>query len=54
MAVRLVVNEIISILEHIVDIGVKMPPFLLPLAKNMKRAAEEKADVAAKEDGDGE
>ena len=36
MAVRLVVNEIISILEHIVDIGVKMPPFLLPLAKNMK------------------
>ena len=54
VAVRLVVNEIISILEHIVDIGVKMPPFLLPLAKNMKRAAEEKADVAAKEDGDGE
>ncbi len=54
MAVRLVVNEIISILEHIVDIGVKMPPFLLPLAKNMKRAAEEKAGVAAKEDGDGE
>ena len=44
MAVRLVVNEIISILEHIVDIGVKI----------MKRAAEEKADVAAKEDGDGE
>ena len=54
MAVRLVVNEIISILEHIVDIGVKMPPFLLPLVKNKNRAVEEKADVAAKEDGDGE
>ena len=54
VAVWLVVNEIISILENIVDIGVKMPPFLLPLIKNIRRVVEEKADVAAKEDGDGE
>lgn len=43
VAVWLIVNEIISILENIVDIGVEMPPFLLPLVKNIKNQVEEKA-----------
>ena len=45
VAVWLVVNEIISILENMIDIGVKLPPFLLPIAKYIKVQMEEKAAV---------
>ena len=37
----LVFNEIISILENMIDIGVEIPPFLMPLAKNIKTKVEE-------------
>ena len=40
VAVWLVVNEIISILENILDIGVQMPPFLLPVVKYIKKQVE--------------
>lgn len=43
VAVWLIVNEIISILENMVDIGVDMPPFLMPLVRNIKKQMEEKA-----------
>lgn len=43
VAVWLVVNEIISILENMIDIGVDMPPFLLPVVKYIKKQVEEKA-----------
>jgi len=43
VAVWLIANEIISILENMADIGVKIPPFLLPLVKNIKKQVEEKA-----------
>lgn len=46
VAVWLVVNEIISILENMIDIGVTMPPFLLPIVKYIKKQVEEKAQVA--------
>lgn len=53
VAVWLVVNEMISILENMIDIGVTMPPFLLPLAKYIKKQVEDKADLSvAKEDAD--
>ena len=45
VAVWLVVNEIISILENMLDIGVKMPPFLLPIVKYIKKQVEEKVSV---------
>lgn len=45
VAVWLVVNEIISILENMIDIGVEMPPFLIPLVKNIKRQVENKTEV---------
>ena len=48
VAVWLIVNEIISILENMTDIGVDMPPFLLPLVKNIKKQVEEKADMEGK------
>lgn len=44
VAVWLVVNEIISILENMLDIGVNIPPFLLPIVKYIKKQVEEKAD----------
>ena len=48
VAVWLIVNEIISILENMTDIGVDMPPFLLPLVKNIKHQVEEKAEMEEK------
>lgn len=58
VAVWLVVNELISILENIVDIGVKVPPFLLPVVKYIKKQAEikleQRADKADPAGGEGE
>ena len=51
VAVWLVVNEIISILENMLDIGVHMPPFLLPIVKYIRKQVEDKAKVAEKEEG---
>jgi phage-related holin len=53
VAVWLICNEIISILENISDIGVAMPPFLLKLAGNLKSQVESKTnDLLAKTDED--
>ena len=49
VAVWLICNEIISILENMVDIGVELPPFLAPLVKNIKKQVEDKATI---KDGD--
>ncbi len=40
VAVWLVLNELISIIENLKDIGVPIPKFLLPLVKNIKKKAE--------------
>lgn len=45
VAVWLVVNEMISILENLIDIGVNMPPFLMPVVKYIKKQVEEKAKL---------
>ena len=54
VAVWLVVNEIISILENMIDIGVKMPPFLLPIVKYIKKQVEDKATLDGAEDKEDE
>lgn len=54
VAVWLVVNEIISILENMIDIGVTLPPFLVPLAKYIKKQVEEKAQIYEGEEKDEE
>ena len=41
VAVWIVVNEVISILENIIDIGVALPPFLMPIVKRIKKEVEE-------------
>lgn len=47
VVIWLICNEIISILENIKDIGVPIPPFLLPLLKNLKSQTE---NIAEKEE----
>ena len=49
VAVWLVVNEMISILENLIDIGVNMPPFLMPVVKYIKKQVEDKAKLAETE-----
>ena len=45
VAIWLICNEIISILENINDIGVTLPPFLQPFVSNLKSQVEKKAAV---------
>ena len=40
VAVWIVCNEIISILENLIDIGVNIPTFMIPLVKNIKAYTE--------------
>lgn len=40
VAIWIICNELISILENIMDIGVDIPGFLLPLVKRIKSQAE--------------
>lgn len=52
VAVWLVANEIISILENMIDIGIRMPPFLLPIVKYIKKQTEEMAALADEEESE--
>jgi toxin secretion/phage lysis holin len=52
VAVWLVVNEMLSILENLVDIGVQLPPFFKPIIKRIKNEVEEVGNQAAEEDPD--
>ena len=50
VAIWLICNEIISILENINDIGVTLPPFLQPIVKNLKSQVEQKTTIDNQED----
>lgn len=45
VAVWLVCNEIISILENLIDMEVDLPPFVLPLVKMIKGQTEDKISI---------
>lgn len=45
VAVWLICNELISIMENLIDIGVKVPPFMLPIVRRIKGIAEEKTEA---------
>ena len=53
VAVWLICNELISILENLKDIGVPLPDFLIKLTKNIKSQIENKTDVI-KDESEGE
>lgn len=48
VAIWIICNELISILENMIDIGIEIPSFLMPIVKSIKsqaeRLAEEKKD----------
>ena len=56
VAIWIICNEIISILENIKDMGVNIPAFLEPLIRNIKSQVEEKAGQSGdtKNDSEGE
>lgn len=41
VAVWIICSELISILENIVDIGVNLPPFLMPIIKQIQKKTED-------------
>ena len=58
VACWLVLNEMLSILENLNEIGVPMPPFLMPLVERIKGTVEKKGDdvkdsIGKKEEKDG-
>lgn len=54
VAVWLITNEMISIIENMVDIGAPIPAFLLPLIKGIKRATEAKVSESLPEEREDE
>ena len=50
VAIWLVFNEMISILENIVDADGPVPPFMIPMVKNLKKKTEEVAEQTEKEE----
>lgn len=50
VAVWLITNELLSILENIQVIGVKLPPFLVRMLQGIQQCAEEEGNTLAKED----
>ncbi len=45
VAIWIICNEIISILENIADIGVELPPFLEKAVRMLKNQVEDKTDI---------
>lgn len=55
VAIWIICNEIISILENIKDMGVIIPAFLIPLVTHVKSQVEDKVNIdTEKEDSEGE
>lgn len=51
VAVWIICNELISILENMIDIGVKIPPFLMPLVKLIKEQTEKAGEPKEEPEG---
>ncbi len=52
VAIWLICNELLSILENIGDIGVPLPEFLVKIVKHIKHQAEITADIEGEDDED--
>lgn len=52
VAIWIICNELISILENIKDMGVNIPAFLEPIVKNIKSQVEDKTDKNSDSDGE--
>ena len=54
VAIWIICSELISILENMVDIGVNLPPFLLPIINLIQKQTEEKANIGGLDEGHNE
>ena len=54
VAVWIVCNEFISILENLKDMGTNIPAFMIPLIRNVRSQAEGKIIVKEEEENDAE
>ena len=45
VAIWIICSELISILENMIDIGVSLPPFLMPIIKLIQKTAEDKVNL---------
>jgi toxin secretion/phage lysis holin len=54
VAIWIICNEIISILENIKDMGVCLPGFLQPLVENIKSQVEDKTTIKDTDENDSE
>lgn len=54
VAVWIICNELLSILENMIDIGIRIPAFLSPLVNWIKGSAENKMNIPDEEKGDKE
>ena len=54
VAVWIICNELISILENMVDIGIDLPKFLMPLISNLKNSIDNIELKKEERTGDGE
>ena len=52
VAIWIICNEIISILENIKDMGVAIPAFLLPIVEHVKSQVEDKATIDKDSEGE--
>lgn len=52
VAIWIICNEVISILENIVDIGVDIPSFLMPIVKHIKNQTEQIGNSATDKGND--
>lgn len=52
VAVWIVCNELISILENLIDVGIAIPAFLIPLVKNIKSYTENKVSMTNNNEND--
>ena len=52
VAIWIICNEIISILENIKDMGVAIPAFLLPIVEHVKSQVEDKVDINKDSEGE--
>ena len=49
VTIWLILNECVSILENLSEIGVPLPGFLMEIVRRLKKSAEKKGEEAAKE-----
>lgn len=50
VAIWIICNELISILENMVDIGIEIPSFLLPLVRKLKTTVDRMGEVEDQEE----